>query len=59
MRRLLLLLALAVATLPAGGCDLVGDILEFGFWVALILIVVVTVVLWLLIRMVRGRGRRR
>lgn len=57
MRRLTLFVGLAALTLSMGGCDLIGDILEFGFWLALIVIVLVIVVIWLLIRMIRRAGR--
>ncbi|MFW5950968.1 MAG: hypothetical protein ACOCVZ_02490 [Gemmatimonadota bacterium] len=53
MQRFLYLLVLATGSVGLGACDLVGDVIEFGFWVALVLIVVVTVVVWLFIRAVR------
>lgn len=51
---------LAVAlTLAVGlaGCDLVGDVLEFGFWVAVILIAVVVALVFWIVRKMRGPRR--
>ena len=48
MSRLPLLALLLLLTIALGGCDLVGDVLEFGFWTMLIIIVlVVALVVWL------------
>lgn len=59
MNRLLALLPVLLLALGTGGCDLVGDILEFGFWLIVILVVVVILLGWGLVRMIRGRSRRR
>lgn len=59
MNRLLTLLSVLLLALGTGGCDLVGDIIEFGFWLIVILVVVVMLLGWGLIRMIRGRSRRR
>lgn len=49
MSRLPLLGLLLLVTVTLSGCDLVGDVLEFGFWVMLIVIVlVVALVVWLI-----------
>lgn len=53
--RVLPILAL---TLALTGCDLVGDILEFGFWVGVIVIVLIVAVIWLIVRKVGGGSRR-
>jgi hypothetical protein len=52
------MLVLLLLTLPAGGCDLVGDLLEFGFWMIIILILLVVLLIWGGLRALRG-GRRR
>lgn len=33
------------------GCDLVGDIFEFGFWTAVVLIVIVGLIIWAITRL--------
>lgn len=59
MNRFLTTFLVLLLTVPTAGCDLVGDILEFGFWVILILIVLVGLLVWALIRMLRRpRGPR-
>ena len=41
-------LLVLLLTLTLAGCDLVGDVLEFGFWTILILlVVVVALVAWI------------
>lgn len=48
MHRLPLLLLLMLVTLSVSGCDLVGDVLEFGFWALLItFVLVVALVVWI------------
>jgi hypothetical protein len=50
-------LLVLLLTLTASGCDLVGDVLEFGFWLIVILIAIIVLLGWGIARMVRGRGR--
>jgi len=57
VKRYLGMLLLLLLTLPAGGCDLVGDLLEFGFWMIIILVLLVVLLIWGLMRALRG-GRR-
>lgn len=57
MKRYLGMLLVLLLTLPVGGCDLVGDILEFGFWMIIILILVVVLLIWGLMRALRGNRR--
>jgi hypothetical protein len=41
------LMVLLLVTAGLSGCDLVGDVLEFGFWMLLIVVVlVVALVVW-------------
>lgn len=48
MSHLLRLGLVLLITLSLSGCELVGDVLEFGFWVLLIIVVVVVaLVVWL------------
>ena len=58
MKRYLGTFLVLLLTLPTGGCDLVGDIIEFGFWAIVILIAIVVLLGWALVRMVRGRDGR-
>lgn len=44
----LLLLALLLS-----GCDLVGDVLEFGFWTGVVVLALVVLVVWLVARAFR------
>lgn len=37
--------------------ELVEDIFEFGFWVAVIVIVLIALVIWWIVKKLRGRGR--
>lgn len=57
MNRLLTTFLLLVLTLPSAGCDLIGDILEFGFWALVILIGIIVLLVWVIVRMLRGRNR--
>ena len=57
MKRLVPTALILILTLSIGGCDLVGDILEFGFWMLVILIVVIALLVWALARLLRGRRR--
>ena len=50
MRRVQAILLVLLLTLPMTGCELVGDLLEFGFWVILIFIGLIVLVGWLLKR---------
>lgn len=57
MKRFLVTFLVLLLTLPVGGCDLVGDILEFGFWAIIILILLVVLLVWGLMRALRGNRR--
>ncbi len=57
MRRLHAILVVVAASLSLGACDLVGDILEFGFWMIIILLALVVLLGWGLVRALR-RGPR-
>lgn len=37
------------------GCDLIGDVLEFGFWTALIIIGILVLIVYFIAKMFRGR----
>ena len=46
--RLPLMVLLLLTTVGLSGCELVGDVLEFGFWMLLIIVVlVVALVVWI------------
>lgn len=59
MHRLATLLALFLLTAGLYGCDLIGDVLEFGFWTIVILIAIVVGIIWLIRGAIRGRTRDR
>ena len=45
--RLSSILVVLALTVALAGCDLVGDVLEFGFWVIVIIVaVIVALILW-------------
>lgn len=50
MKRIPAVLATLLATLPLSACELVGDILEFGFWVLVIVVALIVLVIWLIAR---------
>lgn len=56
MRRIPAVLLVLLFTLPMAGCDLVGDILEFGFWTILILVAVIVLIGWAIKRSFGRRG---
>ena len=58
MNRRATLLPALLLTLSASGCDLVGDVLEFGFWVLLVLGLIVFGAAWGLFRVVARKGDR-
>jgi hypothetical protein len=48
MGRLPLILLLLILTVGLSGCELVGDLVEFGLWMVLIVIVLlVALVVWI------------
>ena len=55
MRRIQAILIVLLLTVPIAGCELIGDLLEFGFWVILIFVGLIVLVGWLL---KRSFGRR-
>jgi len=57
MQRLPTYLSIALLSAAVTGCDLVGDILEFGFWLVFIFIALVVLLGWWLARKLRGPRR--
>lgn len=57
-RTLPLILSLLMILLVLPGCELIGDILAFGFWVGVIIVVIVVAIIWAIVRKLRGPGRR-
>lgn len=41
-------------SLTLGGCDFIGDVFEFGMWIALIIIVIIALIIYFIYRMFRG-----
>ena len=52
------ILPLLLLTTLFAGCDLVGDILEFGFWVIVILGLIIALVIWWIAKKLGGSRRR-
>lgn len=57
MTRVPAILLVLLLTLSTGACDLIGDVLEFGFWVVVILVVLVVGLIWWVARRFRGPRR--
>lgn len=55
MRRIRASLLVLLLTLPIAACELIGDVLAFGFWTILILIALIALVIWAIKRSI---GRR-
>ena len=58
MRRATTLTLALVLSLSTAGCELVGDVLEFGFWALVILGLIVFGAAWGLFRVIARKGRR-
>lgn len=54
-RKWLYSLVFLLLTFTMSGCDLIGDVLEFGFWTAIIIIVILVLIVYFILRMFRGR----
>lgn len=50
------LAALLTAALTLSGCDLAGDILEFGFWTGVIIVGLIALVIWFALRAFRRKS---
>ena len=48
--RLLLTLVLLLLAPSMAGCDLIGDVLEFGFWTLLIVVAIVVILVVVLLK---------
>lgn len=57
MNRYLTTFLILLLTLPMAGCDLIGDILEFGFWLMVIVIGIIVLLVWWVARKFRGGAR--
>ena len=53
--RTLLLLPLLLIAVTTPGCDLLGDVIEFGFWVGVIVIGIIVLLIYMIFRWLRGR----
>ena len=56
MKRLQAALLVLLLTLPVAGCELIGDLFEFGLWVIFVFIVLIVLLGWALRR---AFGRKR
>ena len=48
---------LLLVVVAVSGCELAGDILEFGFWTGVVIVVVVVAIIWAIARAMKGRRR--
>ena len=55
MRRIQAIVLVLLLTLPLAGCELIGDLLEFGLWVIVIFVALLVLLGWALRRAFRGR----
>ena len=51
----LLTLGIIAAAIGLGGCEMIGDILQFGIGVGIVLMIVVVAIIWWLMKKFRGR----
>ena len=42
-------------SLTLSGCDLIGDVFEFGFWTAAIVVAILALIVYFTARMFRGK----
>lgn len=47
------ILSLLLLSIFVSGCDFIGDVLEFGFWTGVILVVLVGLVVWGIVKVFR------
>lgn len=55
MRRLPALAVTLALALSTAGCELIVDILQVGFWMGVILVLIVVGLIWWIARLVTGR----
>lgn len=55
MRRLPILALTLVLALSTAGCELIVDIFQVGFWVGVVIVLIVVGVIWAIARLVTGR----
>jgi len=48
-------LVIVFLSLTLGGCGFVGGVFEFGLWSALVLIIILVLLVYLVIRLFRGK----
>ena len=53
MRHPFTLALVLLAALGLASCELIGDILQAGLWVLLLLVLFVAAIIWLIIRLLR------
>ena len=52
-RSVVLIAFVALALLLLPGCDLIGDLLAFGFWSGVVVVALILLVIWLGVRFFR------
>lgn len=55
MKRIQPLLVIMLASMLMASCELVGDILEVGMWLGIIIVVAVIALVYWLLKKIRGR----
>ena len=55
MRRLQALALVLLLTLPIAGCELIGDLIQIGFWMIVIFVGLIVLAVWALRRAFRRR----
>jgi len=55
MKSRTLLLPLLLIAVTASGCDLLGDVIEFGFWVGVIVVGIIVLLLYMIFRWIKRR----
>lgn len=55
MQSRLLLFPLMLVALTASGCDFIGDVIEFGLWLGIIIIGLIALLVYMIFRWIRRR----
>jgi len=55
MKSRTLLFPILLIAVTAPGCDFIGDVIEFGFWLGIIVVAIIVFLIYMIVRWVRGR----
>lgn len=56
-RNLPVYLSLMLLVVLLSGCELIGDLLAFGFWTGVVVVAVIVLIVWAISRRLRRRPR--